>query len=271
MKTLMFLLVAILIAMPRIGFSSSDILQQLWENDLTPCEKCAEIAMGEYIRDGAKKPFTLLRRSQNRDGGANSTAIHLDFLNPRGDKYVISSWFRPEFGKIETRQIALLPDIDPDRPRTVAPPMYEELRETNLSPLFLTLSLHLTKKYREKILRGSEVEVVVDSSARSILPHEIYIRVEEREGYIAPIEVRMYRDGLVISTIHLKNAMVNGRLRPFWISINSRGKTDEILVAFWGVVENNHEYFTPMGLGRGELSIPEISAKILCHPEICKK
>lgn len=229
--------------------------------------------MGEYYRDGAKKPFTLLRRSVNGDSGANSTAIHLAFWSALGNKYLILSRFRPEVNKMETRQAALLPTVDPDRQRVVASPMYEELWETNLNPLFLTLSLHLAKKYREKILHGEEMEmeVVVDKEAQIVLPHEMYLRVEKREGHVSPVEIQMYRDGLVIYTIHMKNAMVNGRLRPFWISLTSRGKTDEIWIAFWGVVESNEEYFTPTGLGRGDLSIPEIQSKVSCPREICKK
>lgn len=274
MKLLTSLLatVAITVSMPRFSFPD-DILKQLWENDLTPslCERCAEIAIGEYHRDGAKRPFILIRRSQNNSGGGISTATHLDFTNPRGDKYIIYSQFLAELGKVGTRQIALLPDIDPDRPRTVAPPMYEELRETNISPLFLTLSLHLAKKYHEETSRGEGVKVIVNKGAEIILPHEMFLRVEEREGRVSPVEVQMYRDGLVICTSQMKNAMVNGRLRPFWINLVSRGKTDNIWISFWGVVESSDEYFTPMGLGRGELSIPEVSAKVSCPLEICKK
>lgn len=265
------LIVLIGLVTPTKTFGSPDLIQQLWENNVTPCKECTEIAMGTYHRDGAKKPLTLLCRSQNGDGGTDSTAIHLNFLNPRGDKYVIVSVFHPQIDKVETRQVALLPDIDPDRARVISPSLYEELRETNINPLFLTLSLHLVKKYSAVIHHGEEIQAVVDKKARYVLPHEIYVRVEKQGGYVAPVEVQMYRDKVVISTIRMKNAMVNGRLRPFWISLTSRGKTDEISIDFWGMVKNNHEYFTPTGVGRGELSIPEISAKVSCPPEICKK
>ncbi|TSC69006.1 MAG: hypothetical protein G01um101470_1093, partial [Parcubacteria group bacterium Gr01-1014_70] len=266
----MFLLTAAIIATVQTETfgspnSNPNILQQLWENDVTPCEECTEVAMGEYHRDGAKKQFTLLRKSWNL-AEMVATAVNLAFRNALGNKYLILSHFLPEIDKIETGQTAILPDIDPDRPRGIPAPMYEELRETNISPLFLTLSLHLAKKYSGEILHGEEMEVVVDREVRIILPHKIYLRVEEQNGYIAPVEVQMYRNDAVISTIRMKNAMVNGRLRPFWISLTSRGKTDEILINFWGIIQDNHEYFTSTGLGRGELSIPEIQSKVFCPP-----
>lgn len=270
------MLMAMIIAgMPMKTFGSHDsILQQLWNNDLTVCANkagCAEIAMGMYYRDGAKKPFILLRQSSHGDEGTGKTSVHLNFTNPRGDKYVIVSRFLRDFENVETRQIALLPDIDPARPRIVAPSMYEELRETNLNPLFLTLSLHLVKKYSIKIQHSEEVQVHAEEEARLVLPHEIYVRVEKRDGHTAPVEVQMYRDEKVICTIRMKNAMANGQLRPFWISIASRGKRDEIFIDSWGVVPDDPTNFTPTGLGRGELSIPEISAKVPCPVEICKK
>ncbi len=266
------MIIAVMLA-EASGSPSSEILQHIWENDVTPCEDydCAETAMGVYRRDGAEKPFRLLRRSRKGGNGADSALIHLAFLSTLGDKYIIASRFHPKINKIETRQVTLLSDIDPDRPRVVSASMYEELRNTNITPLFLTLSLHLVKKYREEIHDGDELEAIVDKEAYAFLPHKIYVRVERQNGLTAPVEVQMYRDDAVISTIYMKNAIANGRLRPFWIRLSSREKTDEIQIDFWGVTKNNHEFFTPTGLGRGELSIPEISKKVVCPPEICEK
>lgn len=230
--------------------------------------ECVEIAMGKYHRDGTEKSFILLRRSKSEDLGVDSTMVHLAF--ERGDKYLIVSTFSSSSFAMLTRQAGVVYNQDPDKSRVLTRPMWEELGETNITPMVLTLSLHLAKKYIEKANHGEELEIIVDKNAQSILPHKIYVRVEEHDGHVAPVEVQMYRNEMVISTIHMKNAMVNGKLRPFWMSITSRGKTDEIQIYFWGVVKNNHEYFTPTGLGRGELSIPEIQSKTLCPPEICK-
>ena len=230
-----------------------------------------EIAQGTYQHDSAKKPFFTLRKSTNGVQGASNTKVHLGFLNPLGDKYVILSRFLPEIGKIETRHLALLPDIDPDRPRIVSHSMYEELRETNISPIFLTLSLHIAKKYRQQSIHGEEVIVAVDESARALLPRQIYLRVETHDGCVAPVEVQMYQGESVISIIHLKNAMVNGRLRPFRIYITSRGKTDSISVDTWGLMDNKQEFFTAAGLSRGNISMPLIHSRVTCPKEICNE
>ena len=273
-KWLMALIILVMLIkafLPVQAFAAADVLHRLWENDLTMCEgaDCVEVATGTYLRNGVEKPFTLLRRSLKGNAGADRTAVNLGFTHPRGDKYIVISTFHPQLDMVDTRQVALLPDIDPDRPRGVSLSIYEELRETNLSPLFLTLSLYLAKKYKE-IHHGEEVQTIVDEKARHVLPHKIYLRVEERDGHVAPVEVRMYRDGVgIICTIRMKNAMANGRLRPFWISLNSREKTDIIFVRSWGMVKNDPEFFTPTGLGRGDVSIPSILSHVSCPETIC--
>lgn len=273
MKTIFLLAAATIIAaMPmEVSGSPNGILERVWKNEITPRGDCTEIAQGRYVRDGAEKPFILLRKSTG--GDLESTAVHLSFLGAQGDKYLIFSRFLPLINnKVETRQAALLPEIDPDRPRAVLTPLYEELRDTNISALFLTLPLHLAKKYEEEAVHGAELEARVQEGLEALLPHRIYIRVEEEGDLASPVEIQMYRNNTeVISTIYIKNGLVNDKLRPFWISLTSREKTDIIYIDSWGLVMSNHEFFTPTGLGRGDLSIPPVISEILCPSEICQK
>ena len=282
MKGLVVLLLALIASMTGVYHralgSSDDTLQQIWKNDVTP-EGCTDIARGWYIRNGARKPFTLLRKSQNVEEGAGNTQVSLSFMNPQGDSYLIRSQFYPEIDKMTTFQFVLIPTIDPDRPRATSSPMYEELRETNLNPLFLMLAIYLAKKYQSSTSNEEEVVAVLkksidlatDTMLRLILPYEIVVRVERRSGHVAPIEVVMHHNDAVISTIRMKNAMVNNHLRPFWLSLEAQGKRDEIFIDSWGTVKDNHEYFTLVGLGRGYLSPSLLLTEVKCPPEICVK
>ena len=249
--------------------SSDSILEQIWENDITSCDDCTEIAQGWYHRNGVKKSFLLLHKSQNGEK-SDTMFVYLSFL--RGDKYLIQSRFLPEIEKIETGQAAILSDIDSDKPRTLAIPMYENLRETNINPLFLNIAMYLVRKYTMDKSSGGSVEVVLKRGVNSIiLPHKIVVWVEEKDGYVAPTQVEMYRNGSVVSTIRIQNAIANGRLRPFAMVLTSQERTDEIKINSWGTIPDNHEYFTRTGLGRGDLSISNVSREVFCPPEICKK
>lgn len=260
-----------------LGFSDGGVLEQIWQNDVAPCENCTEIAMGEYHRDGTKKPFLLLHKSQT--GEKEATAfVYLSFLG--GDKYLIQSWFLPEIDEMHTSQAGILADIDPNKSRDLSLPLYEDLRETRFSPLFLNLAPYLQNRYTIEGSTRGVLEVIlkkdenpeINAMRKLILPHKIELQVEEQGGQVAPTRVVMYRNGLEISTIKIQNALVNGRLRPFTMVLTSQGKKDEIWIDSWGIIpDSENDYFTRTGLGLGERSFPPRVREVVCPPHICKQ
>lgn len=257
------------------GFSDN-ILERLWENDITPCEDCTEIANGWYHRNGVKRPVMLLHKSQSSNKEA-TMFVYISFDG--GNKFLIQSWFLQELDKMATGQAGILADIDPNRSRKLSLPLFEELQQTNFSPFFLNHALYLRTRYMVEASTRGVLEVVLKKDENSeinamrklILPHKVVVGVEEQNGQVAVTQVVMYRNGLEISTIDIQNALVNGRLRPFTMVLTSWGKTDKIEIGSWGIIPDNEaRYFTPTGIGLGEISIPSREGEVFCPPSICK-
>lgn len=260
--------------METFGSPDTDIFQRLWENDLTACQgiDCngtVEFARGDYVRDGFARSFVLVRSIVEEDG-VKKTFIRFEFLGDSGDKYLIRVVFDQSADVVIVHQFMRYYKTGMGRIRKIVHPMQQALEGTEIPPFFLAFAVQLLARYDVKNIMpmadGVQVEANVNKKAKGILPDSVQVVLEEKNAQVAPVFITMKTDEEELFTFRIKNAEVNGHLRPFLIAIDK----DIVIFSKWGITKNQ-AHFDQAGFLRDMNASPSFLSLIVCPPEICNK
>jgi hypothetical protein len=256
MKIISCALLLISLLVPVHTNAEESILQRLWKNTLISCapqescENLAEIAEGRYIRNGAPKYFVLVQRAEEKNG-IKKMFVRLEFLGNQGDKYLLRATHPIDYqDHVGLAQFVRYHEIDIHRIRRLALPLWQALKDTQVSPFFLTLPFQLLALYNvgeNTNIEGDTLLVnsVVSEHARNILPDHVRLLVEEKEGYMAPTYVQFTEYDETLFAYSIQNKFTLGKLRPYRIQVDIP-EDDEIIFDTWRIVQDT-SYFKRVG------------------------